>query len=270
MIYTVTLNPSIDVYSNFSEFEVGKINRPENQKIVVGGKGINVSKYLLQLGVPSIPIVVVGGFVGDYIVECLSKDFKPVVFHQEECSRICYKIQSSCETAINPRAHSIGHAKEQLKIFLRNLDQSDILIVSGSGVVEDYQEILNQIRAKLVLDLSGKELVLLSHLHTWIVKPNQEELAEIELSPRKAYDRLLEQAEVILNTQGSGGATLVTSQIMYHLDSFGTDLKSTVGCGDAFLAGFIKSYLENQSIISSFHFANEFAYKMGKKSLFKE
>lgn len=270
MIYTLTLNPSIDIYSYFSEFEIGKINRPINQQFVVGGKGINVSKYLLRLGVPSIPIVVIGGFVGDYILNDLSKDFKPVFFWQEECSRICHKIQTNCETAINPNAHTIGEAKKQLNAFLKNLNQSDILIVSGSGQIEDYLDVLNQIKAKLVLDLPGKQLLALAHLHAWIVKPNREELAEIELNPRKAYDQLLGQAELILNTQGNDGATLVTPQIMYHIDSFGTDLKTTVGCGDAFLAGFIKSFQEGSSVISSFHFANEYAYKMGKENQFLE
>ncbi len=246
MIYTLTLNPSIDIYSDFTSFEIGKINSTRNQKFLIGGKGINVSLMLQKLKVENIPIIVVGGFTGKYIQEELSFQFKPLVFWEKWPTRVCYKMIGIKETAINPKPEPLCLSKNALKKALHDLTKEDYLIVSGSGILDDYQELLKGVQAHLILDLSGKNLLGLLDLNPLLVKPNDEELQEISPKKEEAYQLLLEHASMVLHTQGALGATLVTRDRQLRQDVLGKDIISTVGCGDAFLAGFIKGHIVDQ------------------------
>ncbi|MDE5566090.1 MAG: hypothetical protein K2I77_03790 [Anaeroplasmataceae bacterium] len=266
MIYTLTIHPAIDIYSSFENFEIGKINRPDNQLFVAGGKGINVSKILHHLNVVSKPLVIVGGFTGDYLLKSIDY-LSPVAFKEEKNTRICYKISSLEETAINPKPEKLGNVKEDVALFLKKLKEEDILIVSGSGIKEDYQYLLNGVKAKLVLDVDGKVLKDLSIPKVWIVKPNNEELALVDENIECAYQKLLKFSDFILHTQGHEGATLVTKEERIYVEAFGFDLKTTVGCGDAFLAGFIKGMLDNIPLTDALNEASKMAYLAGKMEI---
>lgn len=266
MIYTLTIHPSIDVYSSMDEFKIGKINRPDNQLFIGGGKGINVSKILHHLNVTSIPLVVVGGFTGDYLLKSIDY-LKPVAFKEEKNTRICYKISSLKETAINPKPEKLGNVKEEIASYLKKLKEEDILIVSGSGLTEDYQYLLKGVGAKLVLDIGGKAALNLSIPRVWIVKPNDEELASVDENIECAYQKLLKLSDIILHTQGSKGATLISNNERIHVESVSSNLKTTVGCGDAFLAGFIKGIIDNMSLKDALNVASKMANFAGKMEI---
>lgn len=266
MIYTLTIHPSIDIFSSFEDFRIGKINRPDNQLFVGGGKGINVSKILHHLNVTSIPLVVAGGFTGDYLLK--SVDYlKPIAFKEEKNTRICYKISSLEETAINPKAEKLGNVREEIASYLKKLKEEDILIVSGSGLTEDYQYLLKGVQAKLVLDIGGKAALDLAIPKVWIIKPNDEELATVDENIEGAYQKLLKFSDIILHTQGSKGATLISNNERIHVDSISSTLKTTVGCGDAFLAGFIKGMIDNMSFKDALNLASKMAYFAGKMEI---
>lgn len=265
MIYTLTLNPSIDIYSDFTSFEIGKINSTTNQKFLIGGKGINVSFMLEKFKVENVPIIVVGGFLGQYIQKELAYHFKTLVFWEKKTTRVCYKMLGLEETSINPKPEPLCLCKNHLKEALQELTKEDYLIVSGSGILSDYQEILKGVQAHLIFDLSGKNLLGLLDLNPLLVKPNDEELQEISSQKEDAYQILLKHASMVLHTQGAHGATLVTKDIQLHQDVAGTDIISTVGCGDAFLAGFIKGHLVDQlPLEEALKLGSECAYFHGK------
>ncbi len=268
MIYTLTLNPSIDLYQELDSFQVGKIHQPEQQLFTIGGKGINVSLFLKKLGVASVPIAVCGGFTGDYLQHELLKKFDPIIISSRVPTRICVKWKTGKqETAINPIASPLQEeALMKLKKILQKLTNQDILIVSGSGTVKDYSFLLEGIQSKLVLDVAGKTLLELAHIHSFLVKPNDEEIAEVSSDETTAYQLLLKQTDMILHTRGAKGSVLVTRDKKLKMEAIGPILNS-VGCGDAYLSGFIKTYLESGDLEKSLHFGAQFAYEIGNREL---
>lgn len=269
MIYTLTLSPAIDVYIELDTLEEGKINRTSRERFVVGGKGINVSLALQALGVESIPITVLGGFTGKYIEDNLKKLFNPILFYTEEPTRMNIKIlEEQKETAINIIQPLPKHISLEIKRILSALMPEDILVVCGSGSYQDYAFLLENLVCKIILDVDGNHLRKLLSISPWIVKPNDEELMAIAPSVEEAYSILLEKAEVILHTKGSLGVTLRKKDFEYSLLPQKTDIITSVGCGDAFLAGFLASTLEKQTLENSLAFAMKCGYYRGKKQSF--
>lgn len=268
MIYTLTLNPSIDLYQELDSFQEGTIHHPSQQFYTIGGKGINVSLFLKQLGVLSVPITICGGFTGDYLQKELSKKFHPIIISSKTPTRICVKWKTGAqETAINPIGKPLPEeVLMKLKEILQKLTSEDILIVSGSGEARDYKFLLDGVQCKLILDVSGKTLLELADIHTFLVKPNDEELAEVSTDEDTAYQMLLRQADMILHTKGADGAILVTRSQQFQMKAIGAILNS-VGCGDAYLAGFIKTYLESYDLEKSLRFGTQFAYEIGNRKL---
>ncbi|MDE7100817.1 MAG: hypothetical protein K2O05_03080, partial [Anaeroplasmataceae bacterium] len=209
---------------------------------------------------------VVGGFTGEFLLKSIDY-LNPIAFKEEKNTRICYKISSLEETAINPKPEKLDNVKEDVASYLKRLKEEDILIVSGSGLIEDYQYLLKGVKAKLVLDIGGKTALKLAIPKVWIVKPNDEELASVDEDIESAYQKLLKCSDIILHTQGRKGATLVTENERIHIDSYGFDLKTTVGCGDAFLAGFIKGMIDNIPLKDALNVASRMAYLAGKMEI---
>lgn len=247
MIYTLTIHPSVDLFCEMDSFEEGKINHPFQQKMKVGGKGVNVSLELNALGVKTIPIVLVGGFTGKWIQEVLAETFEPILIPVEEPTRICVKWNcASKETALNPMPKPLkAIVLKKLQDIVSSLLPEDYLVVCGSGCLEDYETILKNVKAHLVLDLPGKHLLSLAKYHPLLVKPNDDELLEVDPDCLVAYQKLLKHVSMILHTRGEQGSVLITKDRTLTMSSFGKELTNTVGCGDAYLAGFLHSYIEN-------------------------
>lgn len=199
MIYTITFNPALDYTIKIKELKKGKINRSEKEHILAGGKGINVSIVLKTLNIESTALGFVAGFVGEEIeknlkINGIKTDFIKI---KNGVSRINVKIvESGRETAINGNGPFIKQNYiESLYKKIENIEDGDILVLSGSvpkGIENDiYQNICKKLGkkdVKIIVDTTGDLLLKTLQYNPFLIKPNQEELAEIfnvKISSRK-------------------------------------------------------------------------------------
>lgn len=258
MIYTLTLNPSVD-YSMFPVlFSAGEINRSEEELVSFGGKGINVSAILSRLGVENRALGFVGGFSGKEIerlsrragIEC---DFCEI----SENSRINVKIISDKETAINGKGPLIREEEEQkLLEKLSALSEEDTVIISGKSPESESGQLLRRVidaaaHTRLVADMEGEDLLFAIERKPFLIKPNREELEAISgriLSDEGEVARLAAElrargAKNVLVSLGGDGAILAADDgKIYRARAPRIEVRSTVGAGDSCLAGFIAGY----------------------------
>ena len=200
MIYTVTLNPSLDYIVSVDDFTLGRVNRTKTEIIYPGGKGINVSMVLKNLGHDSHALGFVAGFTGQEIVRLLDEwgvqsDFIRV---EEGISRINVKLRSNEESEINGQGPAI--AKEHIKQLYQQLDHlkdGDVLVLAGSipDVMPDdiYMDIMKHLSTKkihIIVDATRDLLVNVLPYHPFLIKPNNHELGEIfgvELKEKGVY-----------------------------------------------------------------------------------
>lgn len=263
MIYTITFNPALDFVIEIQKFQTGEINRSEQEHILAGGKGINVSIILKMLGINSTTLGFIAGFVGDEIERKVKEygiytDFIKI---ENDNSRINVKIAiPSEETAINARGPLINENHiELLYKKLENIQKDDILILAGSipkGISENvYQKICEKVSrkgAKIVVDATGELLLKTLPYHPFLIKPNQDELGElfnIKISNQEeaieyAQKLQLKGSRNVLVSMGKEGAILLDENgNLYRRNGVTTSKrKNTVGAGDSMVAGFIAGY----------------------------
>lgn len=272
MIYTVTLNPSLDYIVSVEHFKLGLTNRTGFEQILPGGKGINVSIVLKNLGIASTALGFTAGFTGDEIIRELentgiSQEF---IRLEEGISRINVKLKSIDGTEINGRGPEIK--KEQLKELtdrLCRLQRGDVLFLSGSipvSVPENiYSTIMEQLKDKgvmIVVDATKDLLMNVLPYHPFLIKPNNHELGEIfgvELKTRQEvvpYGKKLQElgAENVLISMAGEGAVLITKQgTVYKKEAPKGKLVNGVGAGDSMVAGFMAGWLKKQDYEYAFH-----------------
>lgn len=275
MIYTVTFNPCLDYVVGVDDLKLGAVNRVSSEAVMAGGKGVNVSIVLKNLGHASCAWGFLAGFTGDEIARRLGKmgidtDFIRV---SEGMSRINVKIKADVETEVNGIGPAITPEDvEALFAKIDRLGEGDILIVSGSVPSTMPGDIYEQILARLdgrgvgvVVDAARDLLVNVLSYHPFLIKPNNHELGEIfevELKTREEvvpYARRLQErgARNVLVSMAGEGAVLVTEtgDVIASPSPQGTVVNS-VGAGDSMVAGFVAGYLESKG---SF----ERAFRMG-------
>ena len=258
MIYTVTVNPSIDYVMHIHSLQSGRTNRSDDEHYSVGGKGINVSVILSRLGVRNQALGFAAGFVGQEIVRQMSEmglDTDFILMH-EGCSRINVKLKSDAETEINAAGPAIDKRYvEMLVSKLHKLSRGDTLVLAGSippSMPEDlYCRLLRPIAGRgirLAVDATGKTLTDVLPFHPFVIKPNRAELEEIagrrlddEASLAKAAHELQRQgAGHVLISLGAEGALLVSEDgTLYRAAAFKGSVQNSVGAGDSMLAGFL-------------------------------
>lgn len=258
MIYTVTFNPAIDYVVHTSELTAGRINRSSYEEIYVGGKGINVSIVLAELGVKSKALGFVAGFTGRAIEDGASeKGVETDFVHLESgCSRINVKIKTDTETELNGQGPEIPEdAIEQLYEKLDKLRDGDVLVLAGSIPASLPSDIYEKILARLsrrkirtVVDATKDLLLNVLKYKPFLIKPNDQELGEIFGRELKTDDeiityakRLREMGAVnVLVSMAEDGAILVDENGIVHKCGVckGT-VKNSVGAGDSMVAGFI-------------------------------
>ena len=266
MIYTVTFNPSLDYVVQVDDFAVGEINRTRTESIYPGGKGINVSLVLQNLGLPSVALGFTAGFSGAEIERLLQEagcrcDFIAV---KAGYSRINTKIISGAETALNGQGPQLSEA-ELAALFnkLRRLTQNDVLVLAGSipaslpdNIYEQILELLQPVGTRVVVDATGDLLLKVLKYRPFLIKPNHEELGEFfgrgplltEEEILAAAQRLQQQgARNVLVSRGANGALLLDENGKLHKQASpkGT-LVNSVGAGDSMVAGFLAGYLQTQ------------------------
>ncbi|MDU7649750.1 MAG: 1-phosphofructokinase [Anaerococcus vaginalis] len=272
MIYTLTLNPSIDYVIKIDQFSDGETLRSNTEEKYPGGKGIMVSKLLKNLGENSINIGFLGGFTGDFIRKKLNdlgiaEDFTNI----EDDSRINVKLKYETETEINAQGPQI--TEEEIEEFLNYLDQlqeDDFVIISGSipkSLGDDfYRVIVNLLEmnnVRFALDTSGKKLYKLSSYKPFLVKPNRDELSEIfddEIDSDekivKYARKLIDQgAENVIVSLGKDGSMFIDSNIVYKARPIEGKLINSVGSGDSMVAGYIYGYMKGFSKLDSYKLA---------------
>lgn len=266
MVYTVTLNPSLDYIVSVNDLKLGLTNRTEAELILPGGKGINVSTVLGNLGIGSTALGFVAGFTGDEIVRRVEamqvrSDF---IRLQEGVSRINIKLRSVDGTEINGMGPAIGtEAMELLMEKLDHLREGDMLVLAGSippSLPDDiYSKMLERMDGRgilTVVDATGNLLLdTLSH-HPFLIKPNNHELGAlfgVELSDREAvvpYAQELQTrgARNVLVSMGGAGAVLVAEdgQVYTSKAPEGT-LVNSVGAGDSMVAGFLAGWMKQEA-----------------------
>lgn len=285
MIYTVTFNPSLDYIVGLKNFEAGKVNRSNYEQILPGGKGINVSVVLKNLGYDSTALGFIAGFTGDEI-ERRVKDmgcntrFIPL---KEGFSRINVKVRAEEESEINGRGPNI--LKEDINMLFEMIDEiksEDILILAGSipDALPDsiYMDILERLKDrgnKTVVDATGKLLVNVLKYHPFLIKPNNHELEEIFKTVIKTEEELISYGRKLIDmgacnvliSRAGDGAILITGEGKVIVrPAVKGEVVNSVGAGDSMVAGFIAGYLEK----GDFEYALKMGLAAGSASAFSE
>lgn len=257
MIYTITLNPSLDYIVHAASFASGKVNRSQREEILPGGKGVNVSRVLAQLGVPSVALGFAAGFTGEEFIRLteeygVATDFLPAA----GMTRINVKIRSREETDINASGPFV--AEDDLRALgqkLASAPEDSVLVLAGSAPASLSSDCYSRLLAfsgrsdfRIVLDASGKLFARSVALLPWLVKPNLEELEELvgeTLASRSDAARAARQLQGrgvknVIVSLGGEGALLVSErgEEIFVAAPQGKVL-DTVGAGDSLLAGFL-------------------------------
>lgn len=271
MIYTMTCNPSLDYIVTVEDFAVGKTNRTQTEKIMAGGKGINVSVVLQNLGMKSIALGFVSkDFTGAEFVrltsDLIATDFVSVA---NGATRINMKLQNIDGTEINGRG-PIVTKNEQEMIFakLEQLQKGDILILSGSvpeGVSKTfYRDIMTEVQEKeirIVVDATKELLENTLTYHPFLIKPNSHELGElfqVEIQTKKdviPYAKKIQEMgarNVLVSMAGEGAVFLSETGAVYEMEAPKGKLIHGVGAGDSMVAGFVVGWLEKKDYFHAF------------------
>ncbi|MCR4999271.1 MAG: 1-phosphofructokinase [Lachnospiraceae bacterium] len=272
MIYTVTFNPSLDYIVSVDHFTVGAVNRTNTELMFPGGKGINVSMVLKNLGFDSIALGFMAGFTGKEIVRLLEeKEVKSDFINVAEgISRINVKLRSDEESEINGMGPAISKADiDKLYAQLDKLQDGDALVLAGSipSVMPEsmYMDIMDYLKdkdLKIVVDATKDLLMNVLAYHPFLIKPNNHELGEIFGVTLKTKEEVIPYAKKmqekgarnVLISMAGEGALLVTEdgQVFESMPPKGK-VKNSVGAGDSMVAGFIAGYLSKQDYEEAFY-----------------
>lgn len=274
MIYTLTFNPSLDYITIVEDFKLGMINHTNDEMILCGGKGINVSIVLKNLGYDSIAFGYIGGFTGLDIKRRLdeigcSNDFVEV---SKGISRINVKLKSNEETELNGRGPIITSEElEKLFVKLNNLKSGDILVLAGSiptiipdDIYEKIMELLSTRNVKFVVDATKDLLVNTLKYNPFLIKPNNFELGQIfnvDIKTKEdviTYGKKLQEMgarNVLVSMAGDGAVLIDENNNVFKSNGVVGNVVNSVGAGDSMVAGFIAGYLEKKDL--------EYAFKLG-------
>lgn len=269
MIYTVTLNPSIDFIVHVDHLAIGALNKMTQDFKLPGGKGINVSRILKRINVDSTALGFVGGFTGTFISDWITKE---AIDHQftsvTDDTRINIKLKSGEETEINGLGPAISESEiADLKAKFSQLKPDDIVILSGSkpaglaaDFYEDLIELVQNAGADFVIDTTGAELFAALPAHPLLIKPNNHELAELYQTSFSSIEDILpygqkmlqDGAKNVIVSLGGDGALLFSGEKIYRTNVLKRPLKNSVGAGDSMIAGFIGRYAETRDVVEAF------------------
>lgn len=264
MIYTVTFNPSLDYIVRLDSFSTGEINRVNYEQVLAGGKGINVSIVLKNLGQANTALGFLAGFTGDEIKHQLHEFGVTNAFVQlnKGFSRINVKAKAENETEINGQGPDIDEAKrEELFAKLDQLQADDTLVLAGSipkTLPDDiYQQIMARLNGKgirIIVDAEKKLLLNVLQYHPFLIKPNNHELGDMFGVTLTTDAEIIEYAKklqakgaqnVLISMAGDGAILLTADGTTYKCPAPKGKLVNSVGAGDSMVAGFITGFNES-------------------------
>ena len=266
MIYTVTFNPSLDYIIRVNHFQTGEINKTYYENILPGGKGINVSIVLSNLGHESTALGFMAGFTGKEIENRMNNfgcntDFIQV---KEGLSRINVKMKSDNETEINGMGPKITQENiDELFIKLDTLTPEDILVISGSipNTLPDdmYERIMQHLedkQIKIVVDATKNLMMKVLKYKPFLIKPNNHELGELFGVTLKTQEEVIPYAQklqemgaknVLISMAGQGAVFIDETNAIHKSPAPKGIVVNSVGAGDSMVAGFISGYLNSNS-----------------------
>ena len=285
MIYTLTFNPALDYIINVPDYKEGVVNRSDKEKILPGGKGINVSIVLKNLGFSSVALGFVAGFTGEKIVDFLEKAGVDTDFVQllDGNSRINVKIKAGSETEINGQGPRIDEdALDELYKKLDRVKDGDFFVIAGSvpssipqSVYCDILEYLSGRDIKFVVDTTGELLTNALRFKPFLIKPNIFELGEVFGKVLTEDEEIISCAKKlqdmgaknVLVSKGGDGAVLVLEdgKVLHQKAPCGKVINTT-GAGDSMVAGFISGYIKTDD----FSYALKLGVMAGSASSFSE
>lgn len=269
MIYTMTLNPSIDYIVHVDQLEMGAVNRMATDFKLPGGKGINVSRILKRIDTDSVALGFLGGFTGTFISDWLTQEGINCAFTRvQDDTRINIKLKANEETEINGVGPVLSDAEiDTLKEALANVITGDIVVLAGSTPkslrANFYQELIALIKekgAEFVIDTTGEDLLNSLSSQPLLVKPNNHELAEMYHTSFEKMEDIFPYAEKlreagaqnVLISMAGDGALLFCDQGIYQSNVLKRPLKNSVGAGDSMIAGFIGAFAKDNDPVEAF------------------
>lgn len=285
MVYTVTFNPSLDYIVSVEDFKLGLTNRTSSELILPGGKGLNVSMVLGNLGVENTALGFVAGFTGEEIVRRIEQMgvTSDLIAIADGISRINLKLKSIDGTEINGCGPEIGE-KDIRKMMekLDGLEKGDVLALAGSipsSMPDDmYGKIMERLTGKgimIIVDATRDLLVNVLKYHPFLVKPNNHELGEIfgkelrtraEVIPYAKKMREMGAVNVLVSMAGEGAVLVAENGMVYDAPAPKGKLVNGVGAGDSMVAGFIAGWMEK----TDYEFAFAMGVAAGSASAFSE
>ena len=269
MIYTLTLNPSIDYVVNVNNLTLGKINRTLEDIKFPGGKVINVSRILSNQHVSNVALGFIGGFTGEFV----EKSLKDLNIHTDFIkvsgdTRINVKVKSNTETEINGAGPKITDSELQ-SLFnkLSELKTNDILVLAGniqntlpSTLYSKIQNLVSKNGVKVVVDTSGNALLEAVKNKPFLIKPNNHEIEEIfnvkinNTDELIIYGKKLNEmgAENVIISLAGDGALLICSQGVFFGNAPKGEVKNSVGAGDSLVGGFLAEYSKSSDLLKAF------------------
>lgn len=285
MVYTITFNPALDYIVSVPDYKEGLVNRTSGEKLLAGGKGINVSIVLNNMGVENVALGYVSGFTGDMIASMLegmgcTTDFIKL---DNGFTRINVKIKADEETEINGMGPSIGDADvAALYDKLEKLKDGDILVLAGSipkslpeTIYCDIMQRLSSKKLDIVVDATGDLLVNVLKYKPFLVKPNNHELGEIFGTELKTKEEVLPYAHKLREMGARNVLVSMAGEGAVFVGEDGTEIASaaprgkvvnSTGAGDSMVAGFVAGYMEERD----FSHAVKMGMSAGSASAFSE
>lgn len=272
MIYTVTFNPSLDYIVSVNDFQLGLTNRTDSELILPGGKGINVSTILMNLGIDSTAFGFAAGFTGEEIIReveamGIRSDFIKI---DSGISRINLKLKNIAGTEINGSGPEIS--EEKIEELLRKLDilgEGDILVLAGSipasMPADMYSTIMERLQHKnvtFIVDATKDLLINVLKYKPFLIKPNNHELGElfdVKLTTREEvipYGKKLQKQgarNVLISMAGEGAVLVAEDGSVYEAPAPKGTLVNAVGAGDSMVAGFTAGWIEKKDYRHAFY-----------------
>lgn len=274
MIYTITFNPALDYIVEVDDFKDGEVNRSCYEEIYAGGKGINVSIVLNNLGIKNKALGFIAGFTGDEIERRVRKigcdtDFIKL---SDGMSRINVKLKSKKESEINGQGPRItDEALENMFQRIQDLKEGDILVLAGSipttlpkDIYENIMARIEEKKVKTIVDATGKLLLNVLKYKPFLIKPNHHELGELFGLELKESEEIIRYAKklqhmgarnVLISMAGDGAIMVTEEGTVIESNVPKGKLVNSVGAGDSMVGGFIAGYLKDNNF--------EEAFKMG-------
>lgn len=272
MIYTVTFNPCLDYIVSVDNFTLGRVNRTTKELVYPGGKGINVSLVLQNLGMESTALGFTAGFTGTEIERALQEwgCYTDFIRIPEGMSRINLKLRSNEESEINGQGPKISkEALDALYQKLDAMDSEDVLVLAGSipSSMPDssYELILERVEKKhmkVVVDATGDLLVNVLKYHPFLIKPNNHELEEIFHVTMDSNETIITYAKklqemgarnVLISMAGDGAILVSEDGMVRQSPAPKGKVVNSVGAGDSMVAGFLTGFLTTGKYEEAFY-----------------